>query len=187
MVVELLYTVQVSFREHTIVPEPFLIVGLVAVIRRILVITAETTETSSQDGSRVPICGDRAGPPHRHGAGTRRVAADVAPPPSLGDRGAGLTRSFRITLGQTRVDRRNRRFASSPNCSEVRPEETKMRSRTDAAHWTSGPTLRVYLDWCRRAPYRHVRRALCSVRPAQPLFRAMGQHTRGRVTNARLA
>jgi len=44
MVVELLYTVQVSFREHTNVPEPFLIVGLVAVIRRILVITAETTE-----------------------------------------------------------------------------------------------------------------------------------------------
>lgn len=41
MIVELLYTVQVSFREHTLVPEPFLIVGLVAAIRRILVITAE--------------------------------------------------------------------------------------------------------------------------------------------------
>jgi len=44
MVVELLYTVQVSFREHAVLPEPFLIVGLVAVVRRILVITAETTE-----------------------------------------------------------------------------------------------------------------------------------------------
>jgi uncharacterized membrane protein (DUF373 family) len=41
MVVELLYTIQVSFREHSLVPEPFLIVGLVAVTRRILVLTAE--------------------------------------------------------------------------------------------------------------------------------------------------
>jgi uncharacterized membrane protein (DUF373 family) len=41
LVVELLYTVQVSFREHTIVPEPFLIVGIIAAIRRVLVITAE--------------------------------------------------------------------------------------------------------------------------------------------------
>jgi uncharacterized membrane protein (DUF373 family) len=40
MIVELLYTVQVSFREHTLVPEPFLIVGLVAATRRILVLTA---------------------------------------------------------------------------------------------------------------------------------------------------
>lgn len=41
MIVELLYTVQVSFREHTLVPEPFLIVGLIAVTRRILVVTAQ--------------------------------------------------------------------------------------------------------------------------------------------------
>lgn len=41
MVVELLYTVQVSFKERALVPEPFLIVGLVAAIRRILVLTAE--------------------------------------------------------------------------------------------------------------------------------------------------
>jgi len=39
-----MYTVQVSFREHALVPEPFLIVGLVAVTRRILVITAEFAE-----------------------------------------------------------------------------------------------------------------------------------------------
>lgn len=43
MIVELLYTVQVSFREHALVPEPFLIIGLVAAIRRILVLTAEVT------------------------------------------------------------------------------------------------------------------------------------------------
>jgi uncharacterized membrane protein (DUF373 family) len=41
MIVEILYTVQVSFREHTLVPEPFLIVGLIAGVRRILIITAE--------------------------------------------------------------------------------------------------------------------------------------------------
>jgi hypothetical protein len=33
--------VQVSFREHALAPEPFLIVGLVAATRRILVLTAE--------------------------------------------------------------------------------------------------------------------------------------------------
>jgi hypothetical protein len=41
MIVELLYTVQVSFREHALVPEPFLVVGLIAATRRILVLTAE--------------------------------------------------------------------------------------------------------------------------------------------------
>ena len=44
MVVEILYTVQVSLREHTLVPEPFLVVGLIAAIRRVLVITAEFAE-----------------------------------------------------------------------------------------------------------------------------------------------
>ena len=41
LIVELLYTVQVSFREHTVVPEPFLLVGLIAAIRRVLVLTVE--------------------------------------------------------------------------------------------------------------------------------------------------
>ncbi|MGH7322420.1 MAG: phosphate-starvation-inducible PsiE family protein [Candidatus Rokuibacteriota bacterium] len=41
MIVEVLYTVQVSFREHALVPEPFLIVGLIAATRRLLVLTAE--------------------------------------------------------------------------------------------------------------------------------------------------
>src|SRR5438128_12677429 len=41
MIIELLYTVQISFREHALVPEPFLIVGLIATIRRLLVLTAE--------------------------------------------------------------------------------------------------------------------------------------------------
>src|SRR5205085_6097468 len=41
MFVELLYTVQVSFRAHALKPEPFLVVGLIAATRRILVVTAE--------------------------------------------------------------------------------------------------------------------------------------------------
>ena len=41
MIVELLYTVQVSFRAHALLPEPFVVVGLIAAIRRILVVTAE--------------------------------------------------------------------------------------------------------------------------------------------------
>ena len=41
MIIEVLYTVQVSFREHVLVPEPFVLVALIAAVRRILVITAE--------------------------------------------------------------------------------------------------------------------------------------------------
>ena len=44
MFAEIMYTVQVSFREHALVPEPFLVVGLIAAIRRVLVITAEFAE-----------------------------------------------------------------------------------------------------------------------------------------------
>jgi uncharacterized membrane protein (DUF373 family) len=46
MIVEILSTVQVSFREHTLKPEPFLIVGLIAAIRRILILTAEFSRPS---------------------------------------------------------------------------------------------------------------------------------------------
>jgi uncharacterized membrane protein (DUF373 family) len=41
MITELLYTVKVSFREHALIAEPFLVVALIAAVRRILVITAE--------------------------------------------------------------------------------------------------------------------------------------------------
>ena len=50
MIVELLYTVQVSIREHALVPEPFLIVGLIAAIRRLLVLTAEFARFLEKDG-----------------------------------------------------------------------------------------------------------------------------------------
>jgi uncharacterized membrane protein (DUF373 family) len=51
MIVELLYTVQVSFREHALVPEPFLIVGLIAATRRILVVTAEFAKLAQAGGA----------------------------------------------------------------------------------------------------------------------------------------
>jgi uncharacterized membrane protein (DUF373 family) len=41
MIVELLYTVQLSFREHVLVPEPFVLVALIASVRRILVLAPE--------------------------------------------------------------------------------------------------------------------------------------------------
>jgi uncharacterized membrane protein (DUF373 family) len=50
MLVELLYTVQVSFREHALLPEPFLIVGLIAATRRILVVTAEFSVAHKEGG-----------------------------------------------------------------------------------------------------------------------------------------
>lgn len=48
LVVELLYTVQVSFREHSLIPEPFLLVGLIAAIRRVLVLTAEFAQVHDE-------------------------------------------------------------------------------------------------------------------------------------------
>lgn len=41
LIIELLYTVQISFREHSLVAEPFLVVTLIACVRKILVLTAQ--------------------------------------------------------------------------------------------------------------------------------------------------
>jgi uncharacterized membrane protein (DUF373 family) len=50
MIVELLHTVRISIREDVLVPGPFLIVGLIAAVRRILIITAEqATPTAAQE------------------------------------------------------------------------------------------------------------------------------------------
>ena len=46
MLVEILHTVRISIRSHVLVPEPFLIVGLIATIRRILVIGLEAGNLS---------------------------------------------------------------------------------------------------------------------------------------------
>jgi uncharacterized membrane protein (DUF373 family) len=50
MLVEILHTVRVSIRSHILVTEPFLVVGLIASIRRILVITLEAS-TLAKEGS----------------------------------------------------------------------------------------------------------------------------------------
>jgi hypothetical protein len=50
MLVEILHTVRISFRSHVLVAEPFLIVGLIASIRRILVITLEAA-TLTREGA----------------------------------------------------------------------------------------------------------------------------------------
>jgi uncharacterized membrane protein (DUF373 family) len=44
LIIELLYTVQISFREHSLVTEPFLVVALIACVRKILVLTAQIPE-----------------------------------------------------------------------------------------------------------------------------------------------
>ena len=49
MLVEILHTVRISIRSHFLVTEPFLVIGLIASIRRILVITLEMA-TLSKDG-----------------------------------------------------------------------------------------------------------------------------------------
>jgi uncharacterized membrane protein (DUF373 family) len=48
---EVLYTVQVSFRQHVLQPGPFLVVGLIAVTRRILVLTAELPKLIKENGA----------------------------------------------------------------------------------------------------------------------------------------
>ncbi|MCZ7570560.1 MAG: phosphate-starvation-inducible PsiE family protein [Ardenticatenaceae bacterium] len=49
--VELLYTVEVTFRERVLAPEPFLIIALIAAIRRVLVLTAGIAELLEQEQS----------------------------------------------------------------------------------------------------------------------------------------
>src|SRR6202795_4175200 len=57
MLVEVLHTVRISIRSHILVTEPFLVVGLIATIRRILVITLEAATLTKEgqwatEGSR---------------------------------------------------------------------------------------------------------------------------------------
>lgn len=51
LVVELLYTVQVSFRERGLVTEPFLVIALISVVRRVLVLTAQLPELAQANES----------------------------------------------------------------------------------------------------------------------------------------
>jgi phosphate starvation-inducible membrane PsiE len=47
MTMEIVYTVTVSLQSHKLVAEPFLIIGAIAAIRRMLVITAESSKFES--------------------------------------------------------------------------------------------------------------------------------------------
>ncbi len=49
MTMEIVYTVAVSLESHQLVAEPFLIIGAIAAIRRMLVITAESTKVESSN------------------------------------------------------------------------------------------------------------------------------------------
>lgn len=54
MIIELLYTVRISIRAREIRCQPFLIIGLIAAIRRVLVVTLQSSEISTIQGqSRV--------------------------------------------------------------------------------------------------------------------------------------
>ena len=58
MLVEILHTVHASIRTGTLLCEPFLIVGLIACIRRVLVITLETsqiTQPEKWDMAKLPL------------------------------------------------------------------------------------------------------------------------------------
>lgn len=49
LVVELLYTVQVSLREHSLLAQPFLVVALIATVRKVLVLTAQISSADSPE------------------------------------------------------------------------------------------------------------------------------------------
>ncbi len=49
MLIEILHTVRASMRSGALTGEPFLVVGLIASIRRVLVITLKSSETTKQD------------------------------------------------------------------------------------------------------------------------------------------
>jgi len=50
MLIEILHTVRTSIQSHRLATEPFLIVGLIATIRRILVVTLETSDQTPAAG-----------------------------------------------------------------------------------------------------------------------------------------
>jgi uncharacterized membrane protein (DUF373 family) len=50
LIVELLYTVQLSFREHVLIPEPFVLVALIASVRRVLVLSTELPKVVESGG-----------------------------------------------------------------------------------------------------------------------------------------
>ena len=60
MTMEIVYTVAISLEAHALVAEPFLIIGAIAAIRRMLVITATSTKDEIEHPDVVPQHPDRA-------------------------------------------------------------------------------------------------------------------------------
>lgn len=89
IIAELLYTLRLSLARTQLILEPFLIIGLVAVVRRVLVVTAQAERLLSAGGNIEPILwelGALAGLvislaialslARKHGDGTRDLQAD---------------------------------------------------------------------------------------------------------------
>jgi uncharacterized membrane protein (DUF373 family) len=58
LVVGMLYTVKVSLRGHALAPEPFLLIGLISVIRRVLILSAKFGnwhEKTSEESQHIMI------------------------------------------------------------------------------------------------------------------------------------
>lgn len=55
MTMEIVYTVAISLESHKLVAEPFLIIGAIAAIRRMLVITAEGTKVGENLETFMPV------------------------------------------------------------------------------------------------------------------------------------
>ncbi|MEP7131675.1 MAG: hypothetical protein ABI914_00835 [Acidobacteriota bacterium] len=80
MIIEFLYTVKVSFQEHALVPEPFLVVGLIAVTENPHRDRAARGDGREDDGrKRLPAFDVRARTLNRHGRGAGRTSPDAAP------------------------------------------------------------------------------------------------------------
>ncbi|HEY8678127.1 MAG TPA: phosphate-starvation-inducible PsiE family protein [Candidatus Dormibacteraeota bacterium] len=55
IIAELLHTVRVTIQQRTLVAEPFLIVGLIAGIRRLLILTAQATQGTFQTSQAIEL------------------------------------------------------------------------------------------------------------------------------------
>ncbi len=52
MIVEILYTVTLSFRSHALAPAPFLVVALIAAVRRVLLISLEAAHPATIESTK---------------------------------------------------------------------------------------------------------------------------------------
>lgn len=106
MLVEILHTVRASIQSMKLAAEPFLIVGLIASVRRILVVTLEASGVSTGDGHppAVRACNDRTRRAGCIDAGVDRLALSRQAQRTV-RRGACLSRLV-LSTGRLRFRRR---------------------------------------------------------------------------------